>query len=79
MSWENAIAPVRERIAARLGVALLMLRSGAQSWIARGAAIVSVLGAVMLDGGLLDRLLAAGGGSCTLRKGARWPGGQPIG
>ncbi len=54
----------RERIAARLGVALLRLREQARRWgrrwWTRGAAVVTVL--LMIDpaGSVLDRLLAAG-------------------
>lgn len=54
----------RERIATRLGVPTLMLRSAAREWAAswarRGAAVLAVLGAVSVDGALLDRILAAG-------------------
>lgn len=54
----------RERIATRLGVPTLRLRSAARnwtrSWTRRGAAVLAVLLAVSVDGSLLDRLLAAG-------------------
>ena len=54
----------RERVASRLGVGTMMLRSGARSWsrswTQRGAAVLAVLVALALDGALLDRLLAAG-------------------
>ena len=54
----------RERIATRLGVATMTLRAGAQgfarSWASRGAAIVTVLLALGIDGALADRILAAG-------------------
>ena len=54
----------RERVATRLAVGTMTLRSGAQrwtrSWTQRGAAVLAVLVALALDGSLLDRLLAAG-------------------
>ncbi len=54
----------RERIATRVQVPTLSLRQASQrwtsSWQARGEAILSVLMALPVDGGLLDRVLAAG-------------------
>ena len=54
----------QEQIATRLGVATMKLRDAARewadSWKARGAAVVSVLEALPADGGLLGRILAAG-------------------
>ncbi|MDP2958880.1 MAG: hypothetical protein Q8N53_20820 [Longimicrobiales bacterium] len=54
----------RERIATRLGVPTLRLRTAAREWAAswtmRGAAVLAVLLAVSVDGALLDRILAAG-------------------
>lgn len=54
----------RERIATRLRVPTLTLRTAASlwttSWTLRGAAIALVLAAVPVDGSLLDRLLSAG-------------------
>lgn len=54
----------RERIAARLGVPVLVLRTAAQSWTAswrlHGAVVVAVLLALAIDASLLDRVLAAG-------------------
>jgi len=53
-----------EEIATRLGVPTMSVRSAAArwsvSWRQRGAAIMSVLAALTIDGSLLDRLLAAG-------------------
>ena len=59
------LAPrVQEQIATRLGVSTMTLRTAAgewaSSWMARGSAVVSVLQALSPDGGLLDRILAAG-------------------
>lgn len=55
---------IRERIATRLRVPTMTLRTGASDWSPRwqdqGGAVVSVLGALPLDGSLLDRVLAAG-------------------
>jgi hypothetical protein len=54
----------RERIATQLGVSAMILRAGARgfarSWASRGAAIVTVLLALVIDGALPDRILAAG-------------------
>ena len=54
----------RERIATRLRVPTMTLRSAAcrwvRSWTQRGAAIVLVLAALLVDGSLLDRLASAG-------------------
>jgi hypothetical protein len=66
----------RERIATRLGVATMTLRTGAQSyarsWASRGAAIVTVLRALVLDGALADRMLAAGAVSGLWPPPRRW-------
>jgi hypothetical protein len=57
-------ARTREWIATRLQVPTMTLRTAAGqwgcSWQARGGAIRTVLQALPIDGGLLDRLLAAG-------------------
>ena len=54
----------RERIATRLRVATMTLRTAAAlwstCWTQRGAAIAMVLGALLMDGSLLDRLASAG-------------------
>lgn len=54
----------RQRIATRLRVPTMTLRTAARcwatSWEARGAAILAVLQALPIDGRLLDRILAAG-------------------
>ena len=54
----------RQRIATRVRVPTMTLRTASgqwqTSWEARGAAILTVLRALAVDGGLLDRLLAAG-------------------
>lgn len=54
----------RERIAARLGVATLVLRTAARSWArsssVRGAAVLTVLAGIPLEISLLDRVLTAG-------------------
>lgn len=54
----------RERIAARLGVATMLVleaaRMWSKSWTSRGAAVLAVLRAVRVDGALLPRLLMAG-------------------
>lgn len=54
----------RERIATRLRVPTMTVRSAASlwsaSWSLRGAAIALVLAALAVDGSLLDRLLSAG-------------------
>lgn len=67
---------VRERIATRLGVATLMLRTAARrwtrSWRARGAAVLAVLEALPMDGRLLDRVLAAGGEAALWAPPGRW-------
>lgn len=53
-----------ERVATRLGVPTLVLRTAARDWSPRwrdqGGAVVTVLEALPLDGSLIDRLLAAG-------------------
>lgn len=54
----------RERIAARLGVATLALRTAAHGWARsgamRGAAVLTVLAGIPLEVSLLDRVLTAG-------------------
>lgn len=54
----------RERIAARLGVPTMTLRTAsrlwAADWTARGTAVLAVLLAITVDGAVLDRMLAAG-------------------
>ena len=69
-------ARCRERIATRLQVPTLTLREAARgwapSWQARGAAIRAVLMALPVDGGLLDRLLAAGAVSGLWPSPQRW-------
>lgn len=66
----------RERIATRLGVAVMRLREAARHWGAdwttRGAAIVSVLLAISLGASLLDRLLAAGAVAELWAEPRRW-------
>jgi hypothetical protein len=57
-------ARTRERIATRLRVPTMALRSAASGWTSRwqaqGTAIVTALSALPHDGSLLDRVLAAG-------------------
>lgn len=66
----------RERIATRLGVPTLRLRSAARewtkSWTMRGAAVLAVLLAVSVDGALLDRILAAGALGGLWARPRRW-------
>lgn len=66
----------RERIAARLGVVTLMLRTAARrwagSWRARGSAVLGVLEALPVDGSLLDRVLAAGAVALLWPRPWRW-------
>lgn len=66
----------RERIATRLGVPTLTLRSAAREWAAswtmRGAAVLAVLLAVSVDGALLDRILAAGALGGLWARPRRW-------
>jgi len=55
---------IRERIATRLRVPTMTLRTAAQAWTQRwqdrGRAVVSILTALPIDGALPDRVLAAG-------------------
>lgn len=66
----------RERIATRLGVPTLALRTAARewagSWTMRGAAVLAVLLAVSVDGSLLDRILAAGALGGLWARPRRW-------
>jgi hypothetical protein len=55
---------IRERVATRLRVPTMALRSAAQAWSqrwqAQGSAVVTILATLPIDGSLLDRVLAAG-------------------
>ena len=66
----------RERIATRLGVPTLTLRTAAREWAAswarRGAAVLAVLLIVPVDGALLDRILAAGALGGLWARPRRW-------
>jgi len=66
----------RERIATRLGVPTMTLRSAASlwstSWTLRGTAIAEVLARVAVDGSLLDRLLSAGYAAGLWVRPRRW-------
>ena len=57
-------ARTRERIATHLRVPTMTLRTAAgqwtTSWMTRGAAVLAVLRALLVDDSLLDRILAAG-------------------
>lgn len=66
----------RERIATRLRIPTMAVRSAASMWSAnwttRGAAIVLVLAAVPVDGSLLDRLMSAGYAAGLWAQPRRW-------
>lgn len=66
----------RERIATRLRVPTMALRSAAKQWAAswslRGAAITLVLAALVVNGSLLDRLLSAGYAAGLWARPRRW-------
>lgn len=66
----------RERIATRLGVSTMTLRSAAaqwaESWTQRGAAVTQVLAMVWMGGSLLDRLLSAGYAAGLWTQPRRW-------
>ena len=66
----------RERIATRLRVPTMTLRSAASmwstDWTMRGAAVVLVLAAVPVDGSLLDCLLSAGYAAGLWARPRRW-------
>jgi hypothetical protein len=70
----------RERIATRLRVPTLTLRSAARTWASRwqaqGSAILAVLQALALDEALADRLLSAGMMADLWPRPQRWDAGR---
>lgn len=66
----------RERIATRLGVPTMILRSSTTrwraGWIARGLAVLAVLAAIPRAGSLLDDLLSAGYAAALWARPRRW-------
>jgi len=75
-------ARTRERIATRLRVPTMTLRSAAHHWThrwqAQGAAVISVLAALPHDASLLDRVLAAGAQAGLWPPPQRWDAGRRI-
>lgn len=69
-------AHTRERIATRLRLPTMTLRSAASGWTSRwqaqGTAVVTVLSVLPHDGSLLDRVLAAGAQAGLWPQPQRW-------